>query len=67
MAASAIETALPTAATDPKRIEIDGRKAESHPLPDLIAADEYLTKKSAGRLKSGGVLWQQISPPGCVR
>lgn len=66
MAESAIEAGLATAATDPKKVKIDNREAESHSISELIEADKYLAQKAAGRLKTA-IKWQTISPPGCVR
>ncbi len=36
-------------ASGPKSAEVDGQKVEQHSLKDQIAADEYLTKKKAGK------------------
>lgn len=43
-------------AAEPAKAEVDGRKAEGQPLPDLIAADRYLAGKEAlaGTNAAGG-------------
>lgn len=44
------------AAAEPASAEVDGRKAQSHPLPDLIEADRYLKGGDAvaGANRKGG-------------
>lgn len=61
------------AANAPKQMQTDMGKIEEHPLPDLIAADQYLAGKDAaeGTNANGGpktgwgcVRWARGIPPG---
>lgn len=47
---------IETAASEPASAEVDGRKASAHPLPDMIAADQYLKGAAAvsGANRKGG-------------
>lgn len=63
------------AATEPASATSDGQSASSHPLPDLVEADQYLAGKTAvtGDNASGGPRsgWgmlrpARVIPPGAV-
>lgn len=50
-----VENAIRENASGPKSAEIDGQKVEQHPLPDQIAADEYLASKKAVKSRTSGL------------
>ena len=52
------------AAESPKSAEIDGQKAESRPLPELIEADRYLASKKAMSGKGCGIKITKMSSSG---
>jgi len=60
-----VRTALEQAAQDPVRVEGDEGTVVAHPLGDVIAADRYLSAKTAvDASKSRGLRFMKISPPG---
>jgi len=44
----------------------DNVSAESHPLPDLIAADRHLSSKAATKRKGFPLRMAKIEPPGTI-
>lgn len=50
-----LEDSIRENAAGPKSAEVDGQKVEQHPLPDQIAADEYLAKKKVMRGRGTGL------------
>lgn len=65
-AAAAREQAIADALAEPKRVEVDGRVAESRPIPELIEADKYLRRRSAQSGTAFPVKLFQVKPPGAV-
>lgn len=65
-ASEAREDAIDAALSKPKSVEVDGRKAEAHPIPDMIAADQYLRKRCVQRSGGLGLKLLQVKPPGAV-
>lgn len=53
-------------AAGPKSAEIDGQKVEQHPLAEQIAADEYLARRNAMRMRNCGLKITKLTPPGGV-
>lgn len=54
------------AAQNPKKAQGDMGSAESHPLPDLIAADRYLAGRSAATGPRRGIRFTRLVPGGTV-
>lgn len=48
-----ISETLAERASDPKHFEADGQKVSERPLPEMVEADRYLTKKKV--VQSGGL------------
>lgn len=59
-----LESAIRQNAAGPKSAEVDGQKVEQHSLKDQIAADEYLTKKKAGKNPLAALHRTKLCPPG---
>jgi hypothetical protein len=55
---------IANAAGGPKAGTTDGFSVESHPLPDLIAADKYLGAKAAAKKKRKGLGFIKLIPEG---
>lgn len=57
---------IASAATQPAAAAVDGQEAKSHPIPDLIKADQYLTAKRAAARRGVFGLWNvgKAIPPG---
>jgi len=51
-------------ASGPKSAEIDGQKVEQHPLADQIAADEYLARRKAMRMRNCGLKITKLTSSG---
>ena len=51
-------------ASGPRRASGDSGSVEQHSLPDQIAADKYLSSRSASRTTGMGIKISKISPPG---
>jgi len=66
MATESISDAIEKAAKGPARVTIDGNTVESHPIPDLIAADQYATRKAAVARKGLPIRIAKIVPGGTV-
>ncbi len=60
------DTKIKSNAEGPRRVMTDGVTVEQHPLPDQIAADQYLLKKRAGRRRGLGVKCVKLTPGGIV-
>lgn len=61
--------AIAVAAQQPAKGEVDGVKAEAHPIPDQIAAHRY--QQSQAALADGGSAWggtriARAKPPGAT-
>lgn len=61
--ASELETQILSDAENPAEVASDEGRAKSRPLKELIEADEYLSRKRAGRSASGGIRFTKIVPP----
>lgn len=61
-----LEETIKTAAAQPRQASADGVSVQRHPLPDQIAADEYLSRKRAGRNPAKALTRVKIIPPGTV-
>ena len=59
-----LSDAIKENAQGPARAAGDEGSFASHPLPDQIAADQYLAGKTAVTRKHRGLRFQKISPPG---
>jgi len=59
-----LEDSIRENAAGPKSAEVDGQKVERHPLPDQIAADEYLAKKKVMRGRGTGLKITQMHHSG---
>lgn len=58
---------IETAASEPASAESDGQKAQSHSLPDLIAADKHLASRDAmSRPGWGGIKISRARGSGAV-
>jgi hypothetical protein len=65
MTAEELAQALLDAAANPDAASVDGLTVTSRPLPDLIALDEYITKKTATATRATrGLSVNKIIPPG---
>jgi len=58
----AIEQAIESTATNPKRVRTDAGEVESQSIQDQIAADKYLAAKTAASTKSRGLRFNQLTP-----
>jgi len=52
------------AAGNPKKVQSDAGSAESHSIPDLIAADRYLAEKTAASRSTLPIRMLKIKPDG---
>lgn len=62
-----ISQAVEYAAENPASASVDGRSATSHPIPDLILAEQYVAAKTAttgGRSLWGMTRPARVVPPG---
>lgn len=62
--ATTISEAITEAALGPAKVATEGVSAESHPLPDLIAADKYRAAKAAAAKNHRGFYWAKADPGG---
>lgn len=60
------DAALVSAVGSPRRVHGDAGSVESHSIPDLIAASQYLAAVAATRLKRRGLRFNHLSPGGMV-
>ena len=51
-------------AQGPAKASGDSGSMEQHKIPDQIAADKYLSSKSAAKSKSRGLVFNKLVPPG---
>ncbi|MEW4454573.1 hypothetical protein AB1L30_18005 [Bremerella sp. JC817] len=51
------------AANKPRQVTVDGVTVQGHSIPDLVAADKYLSQKKAIK-KRGFFSARQMVPPG---
>jgi hypothetical protein len=51
-------------AEGPKQVTADGLTVQQHSIPDQIAADQYLSAKSAATKKHRGLRFTRLLPPG---
>lgn len=59
------DTIISDAIAAPRKATADGVSVEAHPLPDQIAAAQYLASKTAtSRAGSLGIRLQKLRPPG---
>lgn len=63
MADTDLSQTIADAAANPKKIQGDEATIEEHSLPDLIAADQYLTRKNARSRTSLGWTFRRGAPP----
>lgn len=54
---------IASAAANPKKIQGDEATIEEHSLPDLIAADQYLSRKEAKGKAGLGWTFRRAAPP----
>jgi hypothetical protein len=59
-----ITEAIEQVALGPKTSSENGRTVTEHGLADLIAADNHVAAKTAGRKNHLGLRFSQIVPPG---
>lgn len=64
---SDLEKKISEKVIQPEEYEIDGEKVRNRPIPDMIAADEYLTKKRASRNPFAAMKIARISTQGPER
>jgi hypothetical protein len=57
---------IETNAGNPKRVTVAGETAEQQPLPDQIAADKYLARKTAAARTGLPIRVGVLRPPGAV-
>ena len=62
----AVDAALVAALTSPKSFEVDGRKAESRPVSDLLALRKALRSDCVQRAGVFPIQLFQAKPPGAV-
>lgn len=62
--ADELDDAIRENAQKPAKASGDGESVEQHPLPDQIAAAQYLAGKTAVRRRNRGLRFSQIEPPG---
>jgi len=61
-----LQDAIETNAQAPKRVVSDGVEAEQHSLPDQIAADRYLSNKTAAAVATRGLRFNVFKPGGAA-
>jgi len=66
MASDAIQNAIESNATGPKKVTGDSGSVEQHPITDQIAAEKHLASKQAARSKGLGIKLIKISPDGTI-
>ena len=62
--AADLEQSIHDNAAGPAKASGDSGSMEQHKLPDQIAADRYLSAKDATKLKSRGLRFSKLVPPG---
>ncbi len=63
-AVDAANASVVQAVAGPRSASSDGQSVESHPLPDLIAAEKYLASKRAACNPARGLRFTRLVPPG---
>ena len=58
----AIEQAIESTATNPKRVRTDAGEVEAQSIQDQIAADNYLAAKTAASSSRRGLRFNQLTP-----
>ncbi len=66
MSDTTITAAIEQAVTDPAAVSIDGMRVDARPIPELIAADNHLAKKTAATNRRLPITCFRIRPPGAV-
>lgn len=61
-----LRQAIETTATGPKRVRTDAGEVESQDLEKQIAADKYLSAKTAAATKHRGLRFSTLVPPGSI-
>ena len=61
-----LRQAIETTATGPKRVRTDAGEVESQDLEKQIAADKYLSGKTATSTKHRGLRFNVMVPPGSI-
>ena len=64
--AETIEDKIEENAKELKKVTVDGQISENHPLPDQIAADKYISGKTAASGTGLGIKFNKIVPPGSI-
>ncbi|MDD4098148.1 MAG: hypothetical protein PHC30_05215 [Lentisphaeria bacterium] len=64
---SDLEKKIIEKATQAEEYELDGERVKNRPLPDMIAADEYLGRKRASRNPFAAMKIARISTQGPER
>ena len=59
-----LEDTIRTNAQGPAKATGDSGSMEQHPLPDQIAADQYLASKAGAAKRHRGIRFAKIVPPG---
>lgn len=59
-------TSVATAIVNPKSATADGVSVQSHSLPELIAAENHLAKKSAASKPGRGMRFSKLIPSGTI-
>ncbi len=54
------------AAADPASVSVDGQSVSARPIPEQIAADQYLAGKAAARKRRRGLSFTQLTTPGAM-
>ena len=62
--ANDLEQSIRDNAAGPAKASGDSGSMEQHKLPDQIAADLYLCAKDAAKLKTRGLRFTKLVPPG---
>ena len=58
------ETTIEDAAEAPKKMKTGMGEVEEHPLPDLIAAHQYVQAQTAKTKPARGIRFTKLVPPG---
>jgi hypothetical protein len=66
MSTDDLSSRIESAAMGPARVTVDGTTGEARPIPDLIAADRYLSAKRAQAAQRNhcGLTFRKLEPPG---
>lgn len=66
MATEDLSATIAAAAAKPQRVKAGDVEVQGHSLADLVEADKHLSRKAAGRSRTGGLRFTKIVNPGTV-